>query len=482
MASSFPGERCSLLPPRSYLLPLTSYLFLAGCAHFESRPLAPEATAAHFEARTLDSPDLKAFVEKNLQPGQWPPQQWDVDTLTWAAIFYHPSMDVARAQWGVAKAAQRTAGQRPNPSLGLAPQYTANAESGVSPWVLPLTVDVPIETAGKRRFRMAAADHAAEASRLNLASAAWQVRSHLRAALLDCAVSQRRVVQLQSILDVQQRIVDLLNGRVAAGEIAMPEGTASRVAALKTRADLIEARRQVEVNRAALAEALGLPLKALEGSVMTFDLAIRPESFVDLRSGEVRGQALHRRADLLSLLATYAASQSTLQLEIARQYPDVTLGPGYEYDQGSHKWGLNLGVELPAFNRNQGPIAEAEARRTEAAAQFLALQAKVIGQIDQALAGLAAVRDGLRQMETLRATQQQQVESMEATVKAGGADQLDLATARLEVQVIDLAGLEAVYKAQQALGQLEDAIQVPFKALSLVEQDGRARNAKENKP
>ena len=59
------------------------------------------------------------------------------------------------------------------------------------------------------------------------------------------------------------------------------------------------------------------------------------------------------------MLAEYQASQSALQLEIARQYPDVQLGPGYEFDQGDNKWMLGLGVTLPVFNQNQGAIAAA---------------------------------------------------------------------------------------------------------------------------
>ena len=41
-------------------------------------------------------------------------------------------------------------------------------------------------------------------------------------------------------------------------------------------------------------------------------------------------------------------------------------------------------VVLALLSRNKGPIAEAEARRTEAAARFLALQAKTIGEIESA--------------------------------------------------------------------------------------------------
>jgi outer membrane protein TolC len=53
-------------------------------------------------------------------------------------------------------------------------------------------------------------------------------------------------------------------------------------------------------------------------------------------------------------LQDYTASQAALQAEIAKQYPDLRLGPGYDWDQGDHKW-LLLGISLtlPILNRNE---------------------------------------------------------------------------------------------------------------------------------
>src|SRR5262249_49546901 len=102
-------------------------------------------------------------------------------------------------------------------------------------------------------------------------------------------------------------------------------------------------------------------------------------------------------------LADYGASQSALQLEIARQYPDVRIGPGYEYDQGLNKWStIGVSLELPVLNRNAGPIGEADARRTEAAARFAELQATVIDEIDRALANRDASREALARSEAGR--------------------------------------------------------------------------------
>ena len=61
--------------------------------------------------------------------------------------------------------------------------------------------------------------------------------------------------------------------------------------------------------------------------------------------------------------------------------------------------------ELPVLNQNQGPIAEAAARRAEAAARFNALQAKVLADIDAAVESFRATEKSLALLQDLAATQ-----------------------------------------------------------------------------
>ena len=98
---------------RVLLLPV----LLTGCARFESKPLVPAQTAASLQTRTLDDPGLREFLATNLHREfpEWPLPAWDFQSLTLAAFYFHPSLDVARAQWGVAKAGVQSAGGRPNP-------------------------------------------------------------------------------------------------------------------------------------------------------------------------------------------------------------------------------------------------------------------------------------------------------------------------------------------------------------------------------
>ena len=179
-------------------------------------------------------------------------------------------------------------------------------------------------------------------------------------------------------------------------------------------------------------------------------------------SSDARDVALRHRADIQSALADYAASQSALQLEIARQYPDVHLGPGYQYDQGDHKFTLAITAELPILNQNQVPIAEATAKRAEAAARFDSLQAKVITEIDRAVAGCHVTTENLSSLESLGAAREKQARAVEAQRTAGAADQLDVANAQLELVTGDLALLDGRVKLHQSYAALEDALQRPL--------------------
>jgi outer membrane protein TolC len=467
----------------SHRLGIVLLCLLSGCVRFEPQPLFPADTATCLDSRSLDNPVLKAFLEKNLKRelNPWPAARWDFEMLTLAAFYYQPSLDVARAVWAEARAGIVTAGARPNPTVGFTPQYVFNA-AGEPPWVTALNVDIPIETAGKRDARVAQARHLSESARLNIIATAWQVRSQLRAAVIDFTSAVRRESLLRKQLAVQERMVASLEQRRDAGALASAEITPARLLLQKARLDLSDAQRQRVEARARMAEAIGIPLSALKDAEVAYDLASLPTDLDRLTSSEVRHQALQRRPDVLAALADYAASESALQIEIAKQYPDIHLNTGYEYDQGLQKWGLlGFGVELPLLNRNEGPIAQASARRKQSAARFEALQTKVIADLDRALAVYQVAAKSREGAQALLATQRKQQESVDQQLKAGAADRLDVLTAQLELATSELALEDGQTKLHQALGALEDAVQRPLAAWPDLEQ-GRAAQAKQEKP
>ena len=450
---------------------------LAGCAHFKSQPISPEKSAAQLESRRLDDAGLKKFLEQNTggELKTWPLDKWGLNSLTLVAFYFHPGLEVARAQWRLAEAGIKTAGGRPNPTLSVTPTYNTSTLIP-SPWAPAVNLDVPIETMGKRSKRIAAAEKVSESARFSFISAAWQIRSGVRVSLLDFKMAGRRAELLQKQFAAQSQIVKRLQQRFDAGAISRAELTPPQIALNKTQMDLSDAQSKRAGARSRLAEALGLSAAALDGGEFDFDFSTRPVE--QLTSAEARRVALISRPDILAALADYAAAEAEVRLEIAKQYPDVHLNPGYQFDQGDNKWSLGLTVELPILNQNQGAIAEAEARRKLSAAKFIALQAQVIGEIDRAVAGWRVAQAQLSAGGELLAAQSQQEKSAEAQVQAGAADELDLLNAQLEFNSAALVQLDSEIKSQSALGALEDALQRPADSIAAVIEKISSENPK----
>jgi outer membrane protein, heavy metal efflux system len=436
---------------------------LAACSHFQPRPLSAGASIAGFESRSLDAPGLGAFLAANQVAAPSVRTPWNLESLTLAAVYYQPALAEARARLLAAQAERIAADERPNPSLSITPGYDAGVPGAVHPWIVPLSFDWPIETAGKRGYRNAQAQHLAAAARWDLIGTVWRARSRLRGALLQLYASQRAESLRAREESARRQAVRLLEGQLEAGNVSSYELAEARIALDRTKLAKQAAAGESRQARIALAGALGVPLRALHGARLSFaDLQSVP---LDLTRPRMRQRALLDRADVRGALERYAASQSALQLQIARQWPDIDLGPGFEWDPqlaGDREWDLGLSLPLPIRNRNQGPIAEAKAQRELAAAHFLTVQAAAVTEIDGSLAAYDSARAQLHTADSLLRGLKQQLASVNAQVAAGELQALDLANARLAY----LAGLQdqldALVRAQQALGRLEDAMQSPL--------------------
>jgi cobalt-zinc-cadmium efflux system outer membrane protein len=449
------------LSERALCWAAVAVLLTSGCVRFHPKPLSPPQTLEDYEARRLDSPEITAFFASHPEVGPWPPPVWDLRALTLVALFYHPSLDVARAQWGVVQAGRITAGERPNPAASFLQGYNSTTPvSEITPWIPEAVLEIPIETAGKRGYRLAQARHLSEAARWNIVSVAWEVRSALRRAYIDVFAARQNEALLESLRSTQAEILRILEVQLEAGEAALYDVTQARIALDASRLAALDAAKQRAQAEVRLAGALGLPPRALPNVAISFEGLF--EVRADLPSGEVRRRALLGRADILGLLSEYEASQSALQIEIAKQYPDLNIGAGYQLDQTDSKWTLSLGLVLPILNRNRGPIAEAEARRRETGARFLELQAKVIEEIDTAVAAARAAVDKARTAAELRDSLKTREAASRVRYELGEISKLELLSLQLELASSEIARLESVVDAQHAIGDLENAMQSPL--------------------
>ena len=411
----------------------------AGCVHFTAQPLDPSRSAAALSGRRLSS------------------KTWTLRALREEAARNSPDVAVARAQYETAKAAVRTAGERPNPTIALAPQIVTPFKAWQA-GTYPVDFDWTFETAGKRSKRLDTARASVNAAAAHVIDAEWKARVAVRKALLELYAAEQRGKLIGDAIAKQGDLLKSLDDRVKAGAEARTALAQPRLLQAQLRLQAADAAKGASLARASLAEALAMGTSGLAGATFSF----APFEGVPGKRTAHRREALTHRADVIEALANYAAAESTLRLEIAKQYPDIHLNPGYSFDQNENKWTLGIGLTLPILNHNQGAIGEADGKRKEAEAKFNAVQAKVLADCNRAAAAVAAARAKIATTDEMIAEQDKQLASEQRMVAAGEGDKLALLSAQVERATILTARLDALVELQAALGALEEATQAPL--------------------
>jgi outer membrane protein, heavy metal efflux system len=453
---------------------------LAGCAHYAPKPLVPEQTLQALQARSLTDPDLLRHIRDRIGRGavetaapergsakgssaekESTLREWNRAALVLAALELNPSLAEARAQLEQATASLKTARAIQNPTLSLATEYDLS-RAAEPPWLWGLGTGFLLDTFAGRGLRMNLAQAGVRGANADFTDAVWAVRRDVRAALVAVAIAERRVALLDA--DFQQRadLARLAHARIEAGESARADGLQADVELARSRAALEDARRAKVESRSKLASAIGVTESALNEITIEWDdfEQLAPTDASALR--DVRSRALLSRPDLERAIADYDLRELELKQQVSAQYLQTSLGPGYTYDHGIRKATFNASVALPIFNRNEGPIAEAVAAREVAGRHALAVQAKILNEIDASAQSYSSALESLGRTRAQRVSGESLAESARHAFEADSSDRPTLLAAEVALNAERLAELDAVDRAQQALGQLEDALRTPL--------------------
>ncbi|HEX5052583.1 MAG TPA: TolC family protein [Planctomycetota bacterium] len=360
---------------------LLAMAMLAGCAAYHARALDPTGAAATFRARTLhDASIADAFAEVG-RP--LPTATWTADDLWLVAQCCHPELVASRAEVAAAAAAIGEAQQWENPKVSLLPMRVLNSDPGVSPWILGGAIEFPLDLAGKRSAQVAIATAGHLRSLAVAGGTCWQLHAAAQAATCRCWHADADAALASAAADAHRRLAELLATRVRLGYAAPADLDVARAELTHAVVDAAFATGAAEEARAALAAAIGLPATALRGIVIAEPPAGAPEP---------TDRSVLARGDLQAAVADYTIADARLREAIAAQYPDVSLGPGYEFDQGLRKLQLGLSLTLPLWHANGAGVAHAEAERTASAARFEALQTAALQSQDAARAAATAAQ------------------------------------------------------------------------------------------
>ena len=440
---------------------------LSACVHYTPRPRPPERIAVGFTQRTLSDPQLRALLERQLPARAWPRPQWDRADLLVAMLYFNDGLAAGRASARVATAGTRTAREHPNPTVTLMSEY-ANQHDGAPLWLWAVVTDWLLDAGARRGARIALADLAAQRAGYDLAELTWKQRGALRRAAADLLITEREIALRETVNTDRQAQLDMARRRLEVG--AASRGDLDRLVrdALQDEQQLHDARRRASLARSALAVAVGVPVKVLAGLKLGWEQLDDPPAVDALQLERASDEALLARADVHGAVVAYGTAEQALRLEVARQYPEVHLGPAYTWDHGIRRYQFNLGLTLPLMNRNAGAIGEAEARREEAGAHLEATVALAWQEIDEAIRQWQLARARLTEVRGPVYDAAQRIYAQTARgFDAGANDRTELVAARVAHTLAELQVLDAVRTAQEALATLEDALRRPLEGPEL---------------
>lgn len=415
-------------------------LGLSGCAHlpYIAKPVEPQQVIQKILEKDPFSAEFKAFcIAQGYPQDKLPFSSWGIAELTLSAQYHHPSLDVARTQLGVAKAAIESAGIKTYPTLGGQVARSNRANGDIRPFAYGLNVEIPIETANKRALRVEEAQHLAEAARLDVAEVAWGLRNRLKHDWLNYHEQQAQTVFLQHTSLLYDKQVELISKRVNLGLASNTDLALLLTQRAKVQAQLAQISSKKDALIATMAADAGLSKEKFEQipvAALSLDEAILEahNHFVNpTRATEIQSEALLNRIDIRRSLARYAAAESKIRLEVAKQIPDISLTPGFMFEFGDKVWSLGFTSLLSMLQKNSAPIHEAEQLRAVEGAQFEALQAQVIAEVSLAKAQMDASMQQLQHANLQKKQQLAALQKLQLQLDAGLIDRLQLTQAQM---------------------------------------------------
>lgn len=449
--------------------PLLPLLFAAAsCQTYTPAPVDLLLHAHEFAARLPEAAALQSFAERLGPPGPEATGFVVEDGLNlqearYVALLYNPSLGVLRQQAAVAAATAEFAGRWQDAQLG---GSVARVLEGLAahPWIVAgdLTLTLPITGLPGLEQALAGSQHAA--ALLDVRRAEAEVLDQLDAAWVRFSAATTRVDLLGALL---QRLdeLDRIAGNLAdARTLNRLEARVFTLAKVQHQIELAAAEGAARAAELRLRELLGMPpaapLRLVAGLVVP-DRA---------PAGAAAALPTHcRRVDRARL--AHDVAERGLQLAIRRQWPELSLQPGWQEEDAEPRLGLGFSLPLPLWNRNAQEIAERRAARAAAAAglrEQLELASHELAQADAAALAVAAQRRLLD--ERLLPLAEQQLADARHLADLGQLDVLLILDAVTRAHTAQLAVIAAA-EAEAAAVVARNALFWPSLAASVSEPE-----------
>ena len=436
------------VPVRSQLVSFgLTVAVLTSCQSYESRPLDPESHREVWHGRNLAAGSPGDLLQRldvgfGAQATNFDP----ADGLTLeegrlVALVFNPDLRLARLRTGLAAGTAEHAGLWADPELSFSVLHIAS--SVPRPWILAPALGLAIPTSGRLDAEQGLAEAELRAARYRALEANWLVWHEVHAAWVEWSGARLHVEETDRLVAVMETLVRVTTLMAESGELERTEASLFAVEQALHQNQLLALHGDVAVAEQRLRSLMGLAPEAAIELVPSLGLPPELEPIFDERS-----------PSLARLREEYAASEEALRVEIRKQYPDLTLGPAFESDEGQSRAGLLGSLPLPLWNANRQAIAEARAARELARAAFETEYESLVGRWSAASARAAALTQQRADIEeALVPLVDRQLQDAEELMRLGEGSSLLLLESlqqahQTKLDLIDTRAAEALARAE----------------------------------
>lgn len=360
----------------------------------ESRPVA----AARYDAAPLAAPAgglrqatyLAPNGDQALPPAR--PAAYTLGQLTRMADASNPILrrDLARVE--SARGARLQSGLYPNPRFDTNnPEVFAGKDTQ-----LCVGFQQEIVVQGKLRLEQAAATRALQQAEWTWTQDRFDLFTAVRQQFYTVLAAQRRVELLTQLGNIVQRSLETGRKREKAGEANHTDVLLLTIDYQRVQVDLRNAQTLLSGTRRQLAAVVGVPDLVISEAVGNL-----ADKLPDFDEGQLRNFVANEHAQVQISRLDIERNRTLLRRAEVEPYPNVTVGPAYNFGvvPGRDQFWFNVNLPLPTWDRNQGNIRSARADVNDAAASLNVLQNDLLRQASDALSRHRAAREQAEQFE-----------------------------------------------------------------------------------
>lgn len=380
----------------------------------------------------------------------------------------NPELLAARLDTAVARGELRQAGIPAfNPSADVLGAAGGNGvEAGLTQ---------QLELFGQRRARVRAGRAGVARAAATVANATRLTFGEVDRSFYRLASAARRRALAEEVLALNERLQDIAQRQLGAGEISRLELNLAIVELGRSRARSLAARREQEQLSIELSRALGLPpgrpivaeIDTLSSRAAPLDTGragdvapVTGPGIATLDIDSLTALALARRPDLAAGQAAVAQAQASVAVARRDALPNLIARAAVEprADGGGRVVRPGIGLTLPFLNRNQGAVQARRAAARQAELARVALVARVRSEVATAVQAYESAASEVQTLEsTVLAPARQNRQLVEIAFREGKVGLPELLLIRNQASDAELEYWAAWLAEREALATLAES-------------------------